>query len=80
MSMEHAATFEVEDHRPGERPETGFHVVRKTAPERRLRPVPTAVPTAAQRAAAGLLRTQRPDIEPVEEPVAEEPPAIDEAG
>ena len=62
------------------RPETGFHVVRKTAPERRLRPVPTAVPTAAQRAAAGLLRTQRPDIEPVEEPTAEEPPAIGETG
>ncbi len=62
------------------RPETGFHVVRKTAPERRLRPVPAAVPTAAQRAAAGLLRTRRPDIEPAEEPAAEERPAIDEAG
>jgi len=61
------------------RPETGFHVVRKTLPGRHLRPVPPAVPTAAQRAAGALLRARRPDIAPAEEPAEEtgEPPAIE---
>lgn len=59
------------------RPERGFHVVRKTLPT--LRPVPTLAPTAARRAAAGLLRTQRPDLEPAVETEAAEdeaPPAV----